>query len=76
MYENTFPILSNAANLARFALRGGGWPRRSGSRGADGLPRNPVTLRGTLCMRAKHKIEFRVLSPIAHFLYNVNVNYK
>ena len=31
--ENTFPILSNAANLARFALRGGGLPRRSGPRG-------------------------------------------
>ena len=43
-------------------LRGGGWPRRSGPRGVDVLPQNPFTLRVTLCMRAKHKIEFRFIA--------------
>ena len=60
--ENTFQILSNAANLARFALRMGGWPRRSGPRGVDVLPQNPFTLSVTLCMRAKDKNDFRFIA--------------
>ena len=48
--------------IARFALRGGGLPRRSGPRGVDALPRNPFTLRMTLCMRAKHKNGFRFIA--------------
>ena len=73
--ENTFPILSNAANLAGFALRVGGWQRSSGPRVVDILPQNPFTRRVALCMRANTKMN-SVLSRIAHFLYNVNVNYK
>ena len=53
-----FPILSNAANGARFALCGGGWSRCFGPREVDVLPRNPFTLKVTLCMREKHKNEF------------------
>ena len=70
-----FPILSNAANIALFVVRGGGWPRRSGPRRVDVFPRNPFTLRVTLCMMQNTKIN-SVLSRIAHFLYNVNVSYK
>ena len=55
--KRTFLILSNAANLERFALRGGDWQSRSGSRRVDILPRKSLTYRVTLCMRAKHKNE-------------------